>query len=400
MPRLSERAQVLQESAIRKLDLTVAKHTDTTFHRLNIGQPDVATPSVILDAFARFQPEVVAYGPASGLPGCRTAAARYHSRWNGALTAADVAVTTGGSEALLFAFTALCDPGDEIIVLEPYYTNYNGFATVAGARITPIRTELADGFALPSDQELDAAVTPRTRALVFSNPANPTGAVYSRAEVQRLAAWAQRHDIFLIADEVYRRIWFDEAPASALELADELQQHVIVVDSMSKTFSACGLRLGFLISRNKTLMEKVERLGQARLGPQPLAQHAAVAALALPDSYYDEVRKTYQGRVDALIEALSVLPGVDLPRPKGAFYAMVRLPVDSSERFARWLVEEFRQDGQSVVVAPGPGFYADPSSGTDEIRLAAVLNEERIRRAAKLLTTALDVYPGRVDAGS
>ncbi|MFK7927010.1 MAG: pyridoxal phosphate-dependent aminotransferase [Myxococcota bacterium] len=397
MPTLSARARTLQESAIRKLDITVAQHTDTVFHRLNIGQPDVATPAAVLQAFADFQPEVVAYGPASGLPACRQAAARYHSRWNSRLNAQDVAVTTGGSEALLFAFTALCDPGDEIIVLEPYYTNYNGFATVAGARITPIRTELSDGFALPSDAVLDAAVTPRTKALVFSNPANPTGAVYSRAEVERLAAWAQRHDIFLISDEVYRRIWFDEPPASALELSEELQQHVIVVDSMSKTFSACGLRLGFLISRNKGLMEKVERLGQARLGPQPLAQHAAIAALNLPDDYYEQVRLAYAGRVSTLIDALSILPGVQVPRPQGAFYAMLRLPVDSSERFARWLVEEFREDGQSVVVAPGPGFYADPSSGTNEIRLAAVLNEDRIRRASRLLASALDAYPGRVD---
>ena len=260
---LSQRALSLQESAIRKLDLTVAEQTDVQFHRLNIGQPDVATPEPILDAIRRFQPEVIAYGPASGLPACRDAAAQYHSRWCPSLTRADVAVTTGGSEALLFAFTAICDPGDEILVPEPYYTNYNGFATVAGASIKPIRTQLTDGFALPADDVLDSFVTANTRAILFSNPGNPTGAVYSKAELRRILDWAKRHNIYVIADEVYRRIWFDEQPTSALEF-DDAAENVIVIDSLSKTYSSCGLRLGFLISRNTTLMEKVERLGQAR----------------------------------------------------------------------------------------------------------------------------------------
>lgn len=396
MPRLSSRAEVLQESAIRKLDLTVATFPEVTFHRLNIGQPDVPTPVPVLEALASFQPDVIAYGPASGLPACREAAAAYHSAWSPGLTAADVAVTTGGSEALLFAFTALCDPGDEILVLEPYYTNYNGFATVAGATVRPLRTTLDSGFALPPDEVLDAAVGPRTRALVFSNPANPTGAVYDRADLERLAAWAARHDLTLVSDEVYRRIWFDEPPASALSLDDALQDNIVVVDSMSKTYSSCGLRIGFLISRNRALMEKVERLGQARLGPQPAAQVAAMAGLALPADYYEEVRQTYKVRVDALIDALSLIPGLRVSRPQGAFYTMVELPVDSSERFARWLVEEFRDAGESVVVAPGPGFYGTPGAGSKEIRLAAVLGEYRIRRAAQILNFALEAYPGKV----
>jgi aspartate aminotransferase len=394
MPRLSARARVLQESAIRKLDLTVARQTDVTFHRLNIGQPDVPTPPPMLEAIARFQPTVISYGPASGLPRLREAAAGYHARWSPGLDWEHVAVTTGGSEALLFAFTAICDPGDEIIVFEPYYTNYNGFATVAGASICPIRTSIEDGFAIPPDDVLDSYVTDRTRAIVFSNPGNPTGAIYSRAELERLVAWAVRNDLFVIADEVYRRIWFTEPPASALEI-ESAREHVVVIDSMSKTFSACGLRLGFLLSRNAVLMEKVERLGQARLGPQPLAQHAALAALAMPERYYDEVRATYKARVDALATALAGIPGVMAPRPAGAFYAMVRLPVDSAESFARWLVTDFRLDGESVVVAPGPGFYADPSQGTREIRLAAVLDADRIARAGVILKAALDAYPGR-----
>ena len=394
MPRLSSRAQVLQESAIRKLDLTVRTQTGVRFHRLNIGQPDVETPGPLLDVIANWRPKVVAYGPASGLVECREAAATYHARWSAGLSWRDVAVTVGGSEALLFAFTALCDPGDEILVPEPYYTNYNGFATVAGAKICPVRTHLQDGFALPSDAVLDAAVTERTRAVVFSNPANPTGAVYGRADLERLLAWAARHDLFVIADEVYRRIWFDAPPTSALELADHADR-VVVVDSLSKTYSACGLRLGFLISRNAELMEKIERLGQARLGPQPLAQAVGVAALNLPEPYYEEIRKRYADRVNTLVEVLNDLDGVEAPRPRGAFYCMVDLPVDDADRFARYLVTDFRGNGESVVVAPGGGFYADPSSGKTQIRLAAVIDESELSRAGALLAEALEVYPGR-----
>ncbi|MFT7519178.1 MAG: aspartate aminotransferase [Kiritimatiellia bacterium] len=391
MPNLSRRAMSLQESAIRKLDLTVVRHPDVRFHRLNIGQPDVRTPRPILQAIQGFNPDVIAYGPASGLPACREAAAAYHGQLCPKLRAEHVAVTTGGSEGLLFAFTALCDPGDEILALEPYYTNYNGFATVAGVHIKPVRTHIDDGFAMPSDEVLDAAITDRTRALVFSNPANPTGAVYGRDDLMRLLAWAKRHDIFVIADEVYRRIWFDEPPASALQF-DEYSDYVIIIDSMSKTYSACGLRLGFLISRNAELMEKIERLGQARLGPQPLAQVAAIAALHLDETYYDRIRQTYKGRVHALMHTLGSIPGVSFPHPSGAFYAMVKLPVESSERFARFLVTEFRDAGESVVVAPAPGFYASPTDGTDQVRLAAVLEERLIRRAGEILGAALHAY--------
>jgi len=394
MPGLSQRALSLQESAIRKLDLTVAQQKDVRFYRLNIGQPDVATPVPILEAIRSFQSEVIAYGPASGLPECREAAAQYHSRWSPGLGWKDVAVTTGGSEALLFAFTAICDPGDEILVPEPYYTNYNGFGTVAGASIRPIRTQLANGFALPDDDILDGFITPRTRAILFSNPGNPTGAVYSGAELRRVVDWAKRKGIYVIADEVYRRIWFDEQPTSALEFEDATE-HVIVIDSLSKTYSSCGLRLGFLISRNATLMEKIERLGQARLGAQPLAQHAGMAALRLEDSYYADIRELYRRRVNAMAEAVAQLDGVSAPKPQGAFYAMLELPVDDADRFARFLVTEFRSNGESVVVAPGPGFYADPSQGRQEIRLAAVVHEDHIRRAIEILGEALSVYPGR-----
>jgi aspartate aminotransferase len=398
---LSHRARSIQESAIRKLDGAVNRQRDVHFHRLNIGQPDVPTPRPVLDALAREEGPVLAYGPASGTLDCRAAAAAYHSRTSPGLGAEHVVVTQGGSEALLFAMTALCDPGDEILVPEPYYTNYNGFATVAAARVIPLRTRLDDGFAIPSDAELDRAVTPRTRILLFSNPGNPTGAVYGEAELRRVARWAKRHGIWLVADEVYRAIWFTRPPLSALQL-DGHEDHVVVVDSTSKTFSSCGLRIGFLISRNLEFMERVERLGQARLGAQPRGQSAAIAALNLPLSYYEEVRGIYRARVDAMMDALAQLPGVAFHRPEGAFYTMARLPVKDTEAFARFLVEEFRDTtsgrAESVVVAPGPGFYADPSEGRNEVRLAAVRDEATLRRAIAVLGRGLDAYTGRSSA--
>jgi aspartate aminotransferase len=394
MPKLSRRAMSLQESAIRKLDPIIAATSDVHFHRLNIGQPDVPTPAAVLDAIQSFRPKVLAYGPSSGTPACRRAAAAYHGRWSPGLGPEHVSVTVGGSEALLFALCALGDPGDEVIVPEPYYTNYNGFATVAGMRVRPVRTRLADGFALPSDEVLDAACTDRTRAILFSNPGNPTGAVYGREALERLARWAKRRGIFMISDEVYRRIWFDKAPTSALEL-EGMEDHVIVVDSMSKTYSACGLRLGFLISRNTELMARVDRLGQARLGAQPMAQAAAIAGLTLPESYYEDLRARYKARVYALNAGVAALPGVQTFLPTGAFYAMAALPVDDSEAFCRWLVTDFREAGESLVLAPGPGFYADPSDGRTLVRMAAVLEPSKLKRAVELLRLGLERYPGR-----
>lgn len=393
--KLSTRAQTLQESAIRKLDGIIQTIQGVDFYRLNIGQPDIHTPPQMIEAITQFTPEVLSYGPASGTPACRAAFASYHSQWQSSLTAKHVAVTTGGSEALLFAFTAICDPGDEILAPTPFYTNYNGFATVAGATIKPIPTSIESNFALPSDEELDTLKTDRTRAFVFSNPSNPTGAIYSRREVERIARWCHRNGLFLISDEVYRRIWFDTPPASALEIEDA-SDAIVVIDSLSKTWSACGLRLGALISRNLELMEKVERLGQARLGPQPLAQHAGIAALKMPNEYYEDVRLTWKNRVDVLTDALDHIDGVQFNKPTGAFYSMVELPVDSTEDFARFLITDFRseRDGklESLVVAPGSGFYVDGKRGQRQIRLAAVLEPTKIQRSIEILQEALVAY--------
>lgn len=396
--KLSNRAQTLQESAIRKLDGIIQTISGVDFYRLNIGQPDIPTPPAMMHAIVEFQTNVLSYGPASGTPSCRKSFASYHSLWQPKLTAKHIAVTTGGSEALLFAFTAICDPGDEILAPTPFYTNYNGFATVAGATIKPIPTSIETNFALPTDAELDTIKTAKTRAFVFSNPSNPTGAVYSKSEVERIARWCHRNGIFLISDEVYRRIWFDTPPASALEF-DEVADAVVVIDSLSKTWSACGLRLGALISRNTQLMEKVERLGQARLGPQPLAQHVGIAALEMPETYYESIRLTWKERVDVLANSLQDIEGVQFNKPTGAFYSMVELPVDSSEAFARYLITDFRSERngplESLVVAPGSGFYVDGKRGETQIRLAAVLEPTKIKRAVELLAEALEQYNAR-----
>ena len=396
MLRLSQRALAFQESAIRKLDAGVARRTDVIFHRLNIGQPDVETPEPLLEAIERFPDYVrkshggvLKYGPASGLPECRASAAAYHAKWSPGLTADNAIVTHGGSEALLFAFAAICDAGDTLLAPEPYYTNYNGFAKLVDVGIEAIPTSLEQGFELPSDDVLDSLVTEKTRGFVFSNPANPTGKIYEKSELERLAAWTKRHGLWLISDEVYRRIWFKEPPPSALELEDD---HIIIIDSLSKTYSACGARLGFFLSKNEMLMERAERLGQARLGPQPLAQYVAMAAHQMDDAYYEATRLRYAARIDALLRALSKIEGVRTQRPDGAFYLMCSLPVEDSERFARFLALDFAHEGESVVVAPAPGFYDAPTKGGNEVRLAAVVEEARLERAAELLGIALSQY--------
>ena len=390
---LSQRAQSLQESAIRKLDSAMRSYTDVSFFRLNIGQPDIETHPKIRQTIQNWDVSVLAYGPASGTEQCREAFAQYHKTWQSNLRKEHIAVTTGGSEALLFAFTAICDPGDEILVPAPYYTNYNGFATVAGAHVRPIKTDIKDGFALPSNAQLDALKTDRTRAFVFSNPSNPTGAVYDMAEVKRIAQWCLQNGVYFISDEVYRRIWFEAPPASALSLEEE-KDAVIVIDSLSKTWSACGLRLGALISRNERLMEKIERLGQARLGPQPLAQEAGITALQLEEEYYESVRMEWKERVDVLFDALGAIPNIKQNKPQGAFYTMVELPV-LAEDFAQFLIHDFRDNGESLVVAPGGGFYEDPEHGKNQIRLAAVLEPAKIRRAIEILGKALQAFQER-----
>jgi aspartate aminotransferase len=393
--RISHRAVAIQESPIRKLaPLAAAARTrGLTIYNLNIGQPDVATPPEFLHAVACFKDRVLAYGPSDGLPELRAAMVDYFARYEIALEPHDVLITNGGSEAILFAFNVVADDGEEIIIPEPFYTNYNGYAAMANLRIVPVRSHAEDGFHLPADAVLDAAITPRTRAILVCSPNNPTGTVLSWEELERLAEFARRHDLFLIADEVYKEFTYDgRRHRSVLELPD-IRERVIVVDSISKRFSACGARVGAVISRNREVMTAMLKFGQARLCPPTLEQLGAVAAYRLDESYFEAVRAEYQRRRDVLYELLTRDGGIVLRRPRGAFYMIVKMAgVDDSDAFAEWLLTDHAVDGETVLVAPAGGFYATPGAGKDEVRMAYVLEVPKLERAAEVFLAGLARY--------
>ena len=393
--RISHRAAAIQESPIRKLAPLAAKarKRGLTIYNLNIGQPDVATPPEFLQAVSGFKDRVLAYGPSDGLPELRAAMVDYFARYEIALDPRDILITNGGSEAILFAFNVVADDGEEIIIPEPFYTNYNGYAAMANLKIVPVRSHAEDGFHLPPDEVLEAAVTPRTRAVLVCSPNNPTGTVLAWAELERLAELAKRHDLFLIADEVYKEFTYDgRRHRSVLELP-EVRERVIVVDSISKRFSACGARVGAVISRNRDVMAAMLKFGQARLCPPTLEQLGAIAAYHLDESYFEAVRAEYQRRRDVLFEALTCDPGIVLRRPRGAFYMIVKMAgVDDSDAFAEWLLTDHAVDGQTVLVAPAGGFYATPGAGKDEVRMAYVLEVPKLERAAAVFLVGLERY--------
>jgi len=393
--RISHRAAAIQESPIRKLAPLAAKARTRglTIYNLNIGQPDVATPPEFLQAVSGFKDRVLAYGPSDGLPELRAAMVDYFARYEIALDPRDILITNGGSEAILFAFNVVADDGEEIIIPEPFYTNYNGYAAMANLKIVPVRSHAEDGFHLPPDEVLEAAVTPRTRAVLVCSPNNPTGTVLAWAELERLAELAKRHDLFLIADEVYKEFTYDgRRHRSVLELP-EVRERVIVVDSISKRFSACGARVGAVISRNRDVMAAMLKFGQARLCPPTLEQLGAIAAYHLDESYFEAVRAEYQRRRDVLFEALTCDPGIVLRRPRGAFYMIVKMAgVDDSDAFAEWLLTDHAVDGQTVLVAPAGGFYATPGAGKDEVRMAYVLEVPKLERAAAVFLAGLERY--------
>ncbi len=393
--RISKRAAAIQESPIRKLAPLAAKARKRgfTIYNLNIGQPDVATPPEFLQAVSSFKDRVLAYGPSDGLPELRAAMVDYFARYEIALEPRDVLITNGGSEAILFAFNVVADDGEEIIVPEPFYTNYNGYAAMANLRIVPVRAHAEDGFHLPPDEVLEAAVTPRTRAILVCSPNNPTGTVLAWEELERLAELAKRHDLFLIADEVYKEFTYDgRRHRSVLELPD-VRERAIVVDSISKRFSACGARVGAVISRNREVMAAILKFGQARLCPPTLEQLGAVAAYRLEESYFEAVRAEYQRRRDVLFEALTRDPGIVLRRPRGAFYMIVKMAgVDDSDAFAEWLLTDHAVDGQTVLVAPAGGFYATAGAGRDEVRMAYVLEVPKLEQAAAVFLAGLERY--------
>ncbi|MEM9111950.1 MAG: pyridoxal phosphate-dependent aminotransferase [Myxococcota bacterium] len=397
--RLSRRGIELPASPIRRLVpyADAAKERGIHVHPLNIGQPDVPTPAGMIAAYQSYDEKVLAYGPSTGLPELREKVAASYRAQGFGLEAEHVQVTFGGSEAVQFALAALCDPGDQVLVSEPFYANYAGFAVASGVEVVPVPASARDGFALPGDEFFEARIGPRTRAVIICSPGNPTGTVYDWTSLERLARLVERRDLALISDEVYRDFVYDGGRAhSALELsiADE---RVVVVDSVSKRFSACGARVGFAISRVPELVQAFTRLCFSRLCPATVDQVAAVAAYDTPPSYFDEVRAEYQRRRDVLVEGLNAIEGVRTHLPQGAFYTMARFPVEDIDDFCRWLLEVHDHEGESVMMAPGTGFYGTPGLGKDEARLAYVLEVPALRRSIRILEEGLKRYPGRLD---
>ncbi len=369
-----------------------AKKRGVRILHLNIGQPDLETPAAIRDRLARYPEKVIAYSPSGGTPEYLAFLIEYYRRLGIALTPEEIIATTGGSEAILFAFLACCDDGDEALVVEPFYTNYSAFATMAGVRLVPLGSRVEDGFHLPGRDAWERALTPRTRCVVLCNPNNPTGTVYSPAELADVAAFCREHGLFLVCDEVYREFVYDgRRTVSALELAG-CENSVVVVDSLSKRYSACGIRLGCLVTRNPDVHRAALRMAQGRLSPPGIAQFIAVGALDLGPEYIAGVVAEYQRRRDVLYEGLRNLPGVFLTKPEGAFYFVARLPVDDGDHFASWMLTDFQKDGATVMVSPARGFYATPDLGGDQVRIAYVLKEADLRDSVEILAAGLEIY--------
>ena len=397
MPKLSNKALSMPASPIRKLVpfAEQAKKTGKIVYHLNIGQPDIETPEVALNAVKNFNQKVIEYSHSAGFESYRIKlAAKYQE--NGIQVQHDnIIITTGGSEALVFALMATCNPNDEIIIPEPFYANYNGFAMMAGVTVVPVISSIESGFALPPIDEIEQKITPKTKGIVICNPGNPTGYLYSKEELEQLAAIVKKHDIFLIADEVYREFCYDGAKPTSVMNFPEIASNVIMIDSVSKRYSMCGARIGALISKNKEVISAALKFGQARLSPPTIDQIAAEAALDTPESYFNDVVAEYVARRNIMVEGLNAIPGVFCPKPKGAFYCVAQFPVDDAEKFCQWLLESFEHEGQTVMMAPANGFYSSPGAGKQEARIAYVLNQNALHKSVECLKKALEVYPGR-----
>lgn len=382
-------------SPIRKLVpyAEAAKQKGISVIHLNIGQPDIETPKIALEAVKNADISVLAYSRSEGSETYRNKIADYYAQFNIAVDGSDIVVTTGGSEALSFVMGAILDPGDEIIVPEPFYANYNGFATANGVQVVPVAASFDNNFALPPLSEFKARISPKTKAILICNPGNPTGYLYTEAEINQLAELAKAHDLFLLADEVYREFAYDGLQHHSILQQPGLAEHAIVVDSVSKRYSMCGARIGYVVSKNKTVIAAVLKFAQARLSPPTLAQMAGEAALDTPASYFEAVRTEYASRRDVLVKALSKIPEVKVAVPSGAFYCMVALPVSDADDFAQWLLEHFSWEGKTLMVAPAAGFYATSGMGQNEIRIAYVLEKELLIQAVTILREALKAYP-------
>jgi len=395
---ISSRGAALPASPIRKLvPLALdAKARGTSVLHLNIGQPDLAPPQEVVDGLRNFPDAVIGYSLSGGTLEYVDAVRKYYAGWGAELSRDEVNVTTGGSEALLFTLLATLNPGDEMLICEPYYTNYRSIGLMAGVTVAPITTTFEDGFHLPSREAIEAVVTDKTAAIILCNPANPTGVVYSKAEIDLLVDIAVKHDLWIIADEVYREIVFADAPDTYRTMLEreDIADRVVVVDSVSKRFSLCGARVGSVVSRNTDVMSAVLRMSQARLAPPTLGQFAAQRAFGGDPRYISETLDEYKRRRDVVYGALSTMPGVRAVEPEGAFYTIPQLPVDDGEAFARFLLTDFSHEGETVMVAPAAGFYATEGLGTNEVRIAYVLGTDHLERAMRLLHRALDAYSG------
>jgi aspartate aminotransferase len=394
MPVISHRGAQMPPSPIRKLVpfAEAAKKRGTKVYHLNIGQPDIETPKAILDAVRHVDMKVLEYSHSAGFESYRKKLVEYYGRNNVNINHNQVIVTTGGSEAILFAIMSCMDPGDEIIIPEPFYANYNGFATSAGVKVVPIPSTIDDGFALPPIEAFEKAVTTRTKAIMICNPNNPTGYLYSREELEVLKEICLKHDLFLFSDEAYREFCYDgKKHISALSI-EGLEDHAILMDTISKRYSACGGRIGAFVTKNQQVLDAAMKFAQARLSPPSFAQILGEAAVDLPADYFDEVHAEYNKRRDLLVARLQAMQGVKCPMPGGAFYAIAQLPVDDSEKFCQWLLEEFSHNGATVMMAPAAGFYATPGKGRNEVRLAYVLNTDDINGAMDCLEAALKAY--------
>jgi aspartate aminotransferase len=394
---LSQRARIMPASPIRRLAplAAAARAAGKTIYALNIGQPDIETPRAILDRLRGYDARFIPYGPSQGLPEFIDALCFYYESVGLTVAASEIFVTTAGSEALLFTLGAICDPGDEVVVFEPFYTNYNGFAAMVGVVPLPVTTRAEDGYHLPGREAIEAAIGSKTRAILICSPNNPTGTVYTDAEMTVLAAICRERGLYLIADEVYREFVYGGAKHHSAWTLPGLGDQVIIVDSVSKRYSLCGVRIGNILSRNRELMDAILRFGQARLCPPTLGQYACTALTEVPQSYFAGVVTEYERRRDVVFAALDAIPGVLVRKPEGAFYLCARLPVDDANNFAEFLVRDFDLDGETVTIAPADGFYATPGLGRDEVRIAYVLEEQKLRRAMSIFAAALAAYPGR-----
>lgn len=394
MPVISSKGQTMPESPIRKLVpySEAAIHRGIKIYQLNIGQPDIKTPEIALDAVRNSHLEILSYSHSAGFESYRKKLAGYYQQKNIEVNSEEIIITTGGSEALLFTMGTIADVGDEVIIPEPFYANYNGFAVASGVSVVPVKSSIDDGFALPPISEFEKLITPRTKAILICNPGNPTGYLYTEEEINQLAVLVKKHDLFLVADEVYREFAYDGAQHFSVMSIEGMENNAIMVDSVSKRYSMCGARIGCLVSKNKEVIATAMKFAQARLSPPTFAQIASEAALDTPQSYFDEVIDEYVSRRNTLVSGLKKIEGVKVANPKGAFYCIAELPVEDADEFARWLLESFDHEGETIMVAPAAGFYSTPNTGKNQVRIAYVLKEKDLQRSVEILEIALKKY--------